>query len=221
MLGATHGVPSYMFAIVPVGVNTALLVTVAIIFHRLAGHSYPHVAPRAASAHGTSDPAPILRTPSKQDVEDALHAYADRLDVDAADLQTVLHDAEMRAAERVHGRLTCGEIMSRDVIAVRAGQPVTEARQLLHERRLLSLPVLDEAGRVQGLLSPLDLAREGERVRDIASEPYIVHADTPVAALLRPLTAGARREAIVVDDDRRLCGLVTQTDLLTAVAFRA
>lgn len=218
VLGTTH---SYMFALVPVAMNTALLLTIAIIFHRLAGHSYPHAAPRAASAHGTSDPAPLLRTPSKQDVEEALNAYGDTLDVDAADLQLVLHDAEMRAAERAHGALTCGEIMSRDVITVRESQPVAEAQRLLHARRLLSLPVLDDAGRVQGLVGPLDLARDGEAVRDIASEPFLVRADTPVAQLLRPLTGGARREAIVVDEDRMLRGLVTQTDLLAAVALRA
>jgi len=221
VLGTTHGAPSYMFAFVPVAVNTALLVTVAIIFHRMAGHNYPHIAPKAPSAHGTSDPAPLLRSPSEQDVEEALHAYGETLDVDAADLQIVLHDAEMRAAERAHGRLTCGEIMSRDVISVREGQSVAEVRELLHLRRLLSLPVLDNAGRVHGVVGPLDLARVGERVRDIASEPYVVHADTPVAALLRPLTGGGRREAIVVDDDRMLRGLITQTDLLTAVALRA
>lgn len=218
VLGATN---SYMFALVPVAVNTALLVTVAIIFHRLAGHSYPHVAPKPAGAHGTSDPTPILRTPSEQDVEEALSAYGDALDVDAADLQAVLHDAEMRAAERTHGTLTCGEIMSRDVIWVKDNLPVDEARTLLHERRLLSLPVLDNAGRVKGVVGPLDLGREGEAVRDIASEPYVVHADTPVAALLRPLTGGGRREAIVVDEDRMLRGLITQTDLLSAVALGA
>ena len=111
--------------------------------------------------------------------------------------------------------------MSRDVISVRERQPVAEARELLHARRLLSLPVLDDAGRVRGTLGPLDLAREGRIVGDIASEPYVVHADTPVAALLRPLTGGERREAIVVDDDRMLRGLITQTDLLAAVALRA
>ena len=221
VLGATHGAPGYMFAFVPVAVNTALLVTVAIIFHRIAGHNYPHIVAKASGVHGTSDPAPVLRTPSEQDVEEALHAYGETLDVDAADLQMVLHDAEMRAAERAHGRLTCGEIMSRDVISVQEDRPVAEARELLHLRQLLSLPVLDRSGRVQGVVGPLDLARQGERVRDIASAPYVVHADTPVAALLRPLTGGARREAIVVDDDRMLCGLITQTDLLTAVALRA
>lgn len=222
VLGAAQGAPSYMFALVPVGINTALLVTVAIIFHRMAGHSYPHVAPKAPSAHGTADPAPLLRAPpSEQDVEEALHAYGDRLDVDAADLQVVLHDAEVRAAERAHGALTCGDIMSRDVITVRESQPVAEAQHLLHARRLLSLPVLDDAGRVRGLVGPLDLARHGNAVGDIASEPLLVKADTPVAQLLRPLTGGARREAIVVDDDRMLRGIVTQTDLLAAVALRA
>ncbi|WP_340264092.1 HPP family protein [Sphingobium mellinum] len=221
VLGATHGAPSYMFAFVPVGVNTALLVAVAIIFHRLSGHNYPHVVPKTASAHGTTDPAPLLRTPSEQDVEQALQAYGDTLDVDAADLQLVLHDAEMRAAERAHGRLICGEIMSRDVIAVHEGQPVETAQALLHARRLLSLPVLDTTGRVRGVIGPLDLLRQGEHARDIASEPYVVHEGTPVAALLRPLTDGGRREAIVVDDDRMLRGLVTQTDLLAAIALRA
>ena len=221
VLGASGAAPSFMFALVPVAVNTALLLVVAIIFHRVAGHSYPHVAPKAPSPHGTQDSAPPLRTPSERDVEEALEAYGDALDVDAADLHVVLHDAEIRAAERVHGDLTCGEIMSRDVIAIGEGQPVSEARQLLYARRLLSLPVVDDAGRVRGLIGPLDLAKDGDMVRDIASEPLLVTSATPVAQLLRPLTSGTRREAIVVDDDRRLRGLVTQTDLLAAIAMHA
>ena len=222
VLGAANSAPSYMFAFIPVGLNTALLVTVAIIFHRIAGHSYPHVAPKAPSAHGTSDPAPLLRTPpSEQDVEEALQAYGDVLDVNAADLQVVLHDAEVRAAERSHATLTCGEIMSRDILSIYEGQSVAEAADLLHARRLLSLPVLDDAERVQGLVGPLDLSRAGETARDIASEPLLVSEHTPVSQLLRPLTSGLTHEAIVVDGAGRLRGMVTQTDLLAAMALRA
>ena len=222
VLGAAHGAPNYMFALVPVAVNTALLVMVAILFHRIAGHSYPHIAPRTPNAHGTADPAPLLRpSPSEQDVEDALHAYGDMLDVDVADLRNVINDAEMRAAERQHGDITCGEIMSRDVITIHESQAVADARNLLHGRRLLSLPVVDDAGRVQGLVGPLDLYREGSNVRDIASRALLVSPRTPVAQLLRPLTSGSRREAVVVDQDGQLRGLVTQTDLLAAVALRA
>ena len=222
VLGAATGAPSYMFAFVPVGLNTALLVTIAILFHRVAGHSYPHVPPKAPSAHGTSDPAPLLRTPpSEQDVEEALQAYGDVLDVDAADLQVVLHDAEIRAAERSHATLTCGEIMSRDIVSVHAGQSVTEAAELLRERRLLSMPVLDEVGRVRGVLGLLDLGRTGKTAGDIASDPLLVSEQTPVSQLLRPLTSGLRHEAIVVDLDGKLRGMVTQTDLLAAMALRA
>ncbi|AMK17818.1 MULTISPECIES: HPP family protein [Sphingobium] len=222
VLGATNGDPSYMFALVPVGLNTALLMTVAILFHRVAGHSYPHIAAKAPTAHGTNDPAPLLRTPpSEQDVEEALQAYGDVLDVDAADLQVVLHDAEVRAAERSHALLTCGEIMSRDVISVRQREPVAHARRLIHDRRLLSLPVVDDAGRVRGLVGPLDLARDGKNAGDIASKPLLVSNETPVSQLLRPLTSGFRREAIVVDRAGNLQGLVTQTDLLAALALRA
>ena len=222
VLGAASGAPSYMFAFVPVGLNTALLVTIAILFHRVAGHSYPHVPPKAPSPHGTSDPAPLLRTPpSERDVEEALQAYGDVLDVDAADLQVVLHDAEIRAAERSHATLTCGEIMSRDIVSVHAGQSVTEAAELLRERRLLSMPMLDEVGRVRGVLGLLDLARRGETAGDIASDPLLVSEQTPVSQLLRPLTSGLRHEAIVVDLDGKLRGMVTQTDLLAAMALRA
>lgn len=221
VLGTASGPPSYMFALVPVALNTALLIAIAVLFHRLAGHSYPHVAPKAPSAHGTSDPAPLLRTPpSEEDVEEALHAYGDVLDVDPADLQVVLHDAEVRAAERSHPKLTCGEIMSRDVISVQESEPVAQARQLLHSRRLLSLPVLNDSGHVKGVIGPLDLSRQGEQVRDIASPPLLVSNDMPVAQLLRPLTSGMRREAIVIDQDGKLRGLVTQTDLLAALALR-
>jgi CBS domain-containing membrane protein len=222
VLGAVHAPPSYMFALVPVGVNTALLVAIAILFHRLAGHNYPHAPPAKPNAtHGTSDPAPVARTPSPQDIEAALDNFGETLDIDPADLQAVLRDAELRAAERSHGALTCGEIMSTDVISVRDIQPVADAALLMQERRLLSLPVVDGHGRTQGVVGPLDLAREGTSVRDILSEPLLVMEDTPVARLLRPLTSGDRREAIVIDADRMLRGLVTQTDLLAALALRS
>lgn len=221
-LGVKGVASSYMFALVPVGVNTLLLLVVAILFHRIAGHNYPHVAPKAPAKHGTSDPAPLLRAgPSEQDVADALQGYGDALDVDQADLRQLLADAELRAAERLHGTVPCAEIMSRDVIHVPASQPMTQVRALMQERSLLSLPVLDDAGRVQGIIGALDLGRDGTNAGDIARRPLLVHADTPVARLIGPLSSGTRRAAIVIDADHRLQGLVTQTDLLASLALRA
>ncbi|MBZ9649044.1 HPP family protein [Sphingobium sp. 3R8] len=221
-LGVKGVASSYLFALVPVGVNTLLLLVVAVLFHRIAGHNYPHVAPKAPAPHGTADPAPLLRAgPSAQDVADAVQGYGDALDVDQADLRQLLADAELRAAERLHGAVPCAQIMARDVIHVPASQPMEQVRALMLARGLLSLPVLDEAGRVQGIIGALDLGREGERAGDIARRALLVHADTPVARLIGPLSSGARRAAIVVDADHRLQGLVTQTDLLASLALRA
>ena len=221
VLGAKGAAGSYMFALVPVGVNTLLLLTVAILFHRLAGHNYPHVAPRTPAPHGASDPAPMLRAgPSGQDLADAMQDFGDTLDVDEADLRQLFADAELRAAERLHGTVPCAEIMSRDVIHVAAQEPIGQVRILMQERGLLSLPVLDDAGRVQGIIGALDLGQEGAQAGDIARRPLLVHADTPVARLIGPLSSGTRRAAIVVDADHRLQGLITQTDLLASLALR-
>lgn len=220
-LGVKGVASSYMFALVPVGVNTLLLLVVAILFHRIAGHNYPHVAPKAPARHGTADPAPLLRAgPSDQDVADALKGYGDTLDVDQADLRQLVADAELRAAERLHGSVPCAQIMSRDIIHVSASQPMVQVRTLMQERGLLSLPVLDDSGRVQGIIGALDLGKDGESAGDIARRPLLVHEDTPVARLIGPLSSGTRRAAIVVDAEHRLQGLVTQTDLLASLALR-
>lgn len=221
VLGAGGPAGDYMFALVPVGLNTLLLLVVAILFHRLAGHSYPHVPPKAPAPHGTTDPAPLLRSaPTDRDVADALHGYGDMLDVDEADLRQLLVDAQLRAAERTHGTIRCGDIMSRDVLHVTMDQPVDHVRTLMQARRLLSLPVLDDAGRVQGLIGALDLSRDGTQAGDVAGRALFVHPDTPIARLIGPLSSGVRHEAVVVDSDYRLQGLVTQTDLLAALALR-
>jgi CBS domain-containing membrane protein len=110
--------------------------------------------------------------------------------------------------------------MARDVIHVPATLPVPQVRALVAERGLWSLPVLDDAGRVQGIVGAPDVAGHGVIAGDIARRPLLVQEDTPVARLIGPLSSGAHRAAIVVDDERRLRGLVTQTDLLAALALR-
>jgi CBS-domain-containing membrane protein len=51
------------------------------------------------------------------------------------------------------------EIMTREVVTVRPGTAIHEAAALLIEHRVASLPVLDDDGRVIGMLSEADLSR--------------------------------------------------------------
>jgi len=220
VLGAAGGTPpDYMFALEPVGLNSVLLLLAGYIFHRFTGHSYPHVAPAPVNAHGTHDPAPVNRIgAAPEDVDEALRDYGDTLDVSADDLEVLFKDVEMRAAKRLSDGLRCADIMSRDVVGINEDASVDDVRAVLVQRRLQSLPVLDDAGRVQGIISHLDLSRPGHRAGEIASEAMFAAPETPVANLLGSLSDGSRHEVVVVDSSMILKGMVTQTDLIAAFA---
>ncbi|HTW29655.1 MAG TPA: CBS domain-containing protein [Acetobacteraceae bacterium] len=55
--------------------------------------------------------------------------------------------------------VTAGELMARDVIAVRPDAPLRRAVVLMAERGVSGLPVLDEAGSIVGMISEGDLVR--------------------------------------------------------------
>ncbi|MBC9033551.1 HPP family protein [Sphingomonas sp. JC676] len=82
-----HG---YAFALVPVGLNAALLVLVGLVFHRFSGHSYPH---RAAQLTGR----PRLLA---EDIDAALAETGEAFDVSVEDLQALLERAERHAEAR-------------------------------------------------------------------------------------------------------------------------
>ncbi|WP_250122308.1 CBS domain-containing protein [Chroococcidiopsis sp. CCMEE 29] len=54
---------------------------------------------------------------------------------------------------------TVGEVMSRDPITISPDKTVREAAQLMHERGVHRLPVLDTAGYVIGILTRGDIVR--------------------------------------------------------------
>ncbi|WP_375421817.1 HPP family protein [uncultured Sphingomonas sp.] len=90
------------FALVPVGVNAVILAAIGYLFHRLSGHSYPHVAavPGAAVAVATAGST----MPHREDIDRALADLGETFDVSREDLDLLLQRAEFHAAERVRGR---------------------------------------------------------------------------------------------------------------------
>lgn len=52
---------------------------------------------------------------------------------------------------------TVADVMSRDLVTVRPETPLQEAIEMLAKRRISGLPVVDEAGKVVGVLSESDL----------------------------------------------------------------
>jgi CBS domain-containing membrane protein len=214
----------YLFALNPVALDSALLVAAGMAWGRLSGHAYPHrPPPPAISPHHTKDPAPSARVGySQADLDTALARYGDLLDVSPEDLDALFRQVELTAAKRLHAQIRCGEVMSRDVLSLRLDQSAENALTFLRLHDLRVAPVVDSENRVRGMARRAELQEEHGGVVEAALEPAVhqVKEDTPISALLPILSSGRVHEAMVIDDDGRLIGVVTQTDLIAAL-YRA
>jgi CBS domain-containing membrane protein len=218
--------PSYLYALNPIALNTALLVASAWAYHKyVSGHAWPH-RPLGPSQHGTSDPAPAFRYALRdEDIDAAAADMREAFDIAREDLAHLLRQVELRAFTRAHGALRCADIMSKDVITVDPTETMRTAAERLRKHRLAVLPVVNKGRLVVGALEAPELGFSCEfpeaLVAAVMRPPLTAAADSPAFALLGPLSQGRAHGAVVVDPDGRLVGLLTQTDLIAAVAHEA
>jgi CBS domain-containing membrane protein len=212
----------FLFPFVPVALNSILLVALGILFHRLAGRTYPHkAAAPAVNTHGTQDPpAPLRSGFQSEDVDNALQALDETFDIERSDLDVLLREVQVQAAVRRHRALLCGDIMSRDVIRVSEDASADTARALLLEHNVRALPVLDGSGRLLGTVGLRELAGAEAGIRESISAAVTARADDHAMKLLPMLTDGRTHAVIITDDSLHVLGLITQTDLL-GVAFNS
>lgn len=214
----------YLFALNPVAADSVLLTVAGMAWGRLTGHSYPHRPPApAVSPHHTQDPAPERRVGySPVDLDRALARYGELLDVSREDLDALFRQVELSAAQRLHAQILCGDVMSKDVISLHHDQSAQSALAYLAEHDLRAAPVVDADNRVIGMARRAELQASRRRTVEAALDPFVhkVMETTPIAALLPILSSGRAHEAMVVDGERRLIGVITQTDLI-AVLYRA
>jgi CBS domain-containing membrane protein len=210
----------YWFPLVPMALNSILLVGLGVLFHKLSRrHAYPHKAAPQPSTHRTQDVPPQRRVSFRpEDIDAALAALHETFDIDRTDLEQILRQVEQQALLRTHGELQCRDLMSRDVISVKATDTPDHARQLLLDHNIRTLPVLDESGALLGTVGLRELAQATGKVVDHVSTPAIAVPEQAAMRLVPVLSDGRKHAVIVVDDQRRVLGLITQTDLLAALA---
>lgn len=210
----------WWFPVAPVALNAVVLVAVGWMFHRLSGHPYPHRQPPESP---TRDPLPTRRVGVREeDLDAVLAGIGETFDIEREDLRLLLGQLELQVQARQHPDLTCRQIMSRDIITVRGDADPAVARRLLLDSGVRLLPVLDDTRRPVGGVGLRELAGPGDTVADLMTPPLTVDPLQPAVMLTGPLTDGHRHAAMVVDpDSNRLLGLVTQADLLAALAPRS
>ncbi|MBO9557012.1 MAG: HPP family protein [Caulobacter sp.] len=217
------GLPSYAYIFVPVGLCSTLLVLSAMAYARAVGRSYPHRVPPPANVHATQDAPPLRRVGfTPQDIDNALTHYGDLLDVDREDLDVLFREVELQAHKRIHAHILCGDIMSRDVLSVDLHQSAESALAYMRAHDLRSAPVVDADRKVVGMVRRAELQTGRDGAVEAVVDPFVhkVRPGTAIEALLPILSSGVAHEAMVVDENRVLLGVITQTDLL-GVLYRA
>lgn len=210
----------FLFALVPVGVNAVVLVAAGIACHRLAGRAYPHAAAAVQpNRHGTADAPPQLRAGVRpEDVDAALAGLNETFDIDRGDVLRLIGAVEQEALVRAHGATRAADIMSRDVVMADLATPPDDALALLLRHNIRTLPVVDAEGRLAGTVGLRELA-SGAQTLGAALSPARTAAPGDAAMALIPiLTDGSAHAVVVIDAERHVAGLITQTDLLAALA---
>lgn len=127
------------------------------------------------------------------------------------------------------------EVMTGDPVTVRPGTHVKEALRLLDSHAITAMPVVDDDGRIVGVVSEADLLRDSiahdsrsqlipmaeqstslpVTVDEVMSRhPMTVSRNTDLAEAVELMTSTAVKSLPVVDDRHRPVGMVSRRDVV-------
>ncbi|RYZ12186.1 MAG: HPP family protein [Comamonadaceae bacterium] len=239
---AAMGGAGYGFAMFPMLADSLLLVAAGVLYNSLTGRPYPPARQRPP------DPARAEGRFSAADLDAALAHYDQVLDVSRDDLEQLLQLTEAAAYQRQFGQLVCADIMSREVVSAQFGTPLEEAWTLMRQRRIKALPIVDRTRRVVGIVTVADFLEHAglrqtqglrQRLGDLLRRAGAVHSEKPetvgqimtrevrvasadrrVAELVPLFSEDGHHHIPIIDSERRLVGVITQSDLVRAL-YRA
>jgi CBS domain-containing membrane protein len=184
-----------------------------------------------------------------EDVFEAMRQIPGYLDITPKDFKEVYYLAYRHAVERLSRAVTAGEIMTREVVAVRTDTPLAEVAAAMGQRGISGVPVLDQTGMVVGIISEKDfltqmgvtepqnfmslvarclrskgcvaLPIKKQFAGDIMTAPAVtVREGTPVQEIAKIFTAQGINRVAVTDAAGRLLGIVTRGDIVQATTVR-
>lgn len=185
-------------------------------------------------------------TLTKDDIEDALKEMNAYIDVTEEDLEQIYTRASLQHMRKQMGEVYCRDIMVRDVATAEYGDEVETVWETMRRRKLKGVPVIDRARRVIGVITIVDFlkradtghthprfidrlrefirrtpgpsAAKPESVGEIMTAPALTATEDMHIVSLIPLFSEHNIHHVpIVDHERRLVGMVTQTDLSVAL----
>lgn len=233
----------YGFVLWPVAVNSLLLLGVALIYNNMTGRTYPP-APSSESAVAPKQMQYQFGF-REEDLNAALAQFDQIIDINRDNLKQLLEQTELNAYRRKLGDIQCAHIMRPVPAALQYGHALEDAWQRLRQSTDPAIPVVNGANRVIGLLSHDDFMRHAkpetfahvesrfkhlirrshrthstkpEVVGQIMSSPALtIQHDAHIVHIIPFITSHALHVIPVVDDDKRLVGILSQTDVINAL----
>jgi len=235
------------YALVPVGINSLVLIITAMVFNNLTRHPYPYKQHLdQINMHNTHDVVPTKRAGvNSHDLDVVLQQYNEVLDISRDDLEFLIRQTEMESYRRRFEQITCGDIMSKDIISVEFGTSLEEAWITLRKHKIKALPVLNHVRRIVGIITLVDFMKHANldvydsfetKLRNFirltrdnySSKPEVVgqimttgvrtaHVNAHIVELVPLLSDAGMHHIPIVDDEHRVLGIVTQSDLVAAL----
>lgn len=223
----------YSFVIWPVLINSVLMLLLALLFNNLMGRRYPHQAITTDHKANVSNPLPSDRIGvTSQDIKEAIEAHSEILDISAGDLKELMIEAQQHAYQRLSGNIRCGDIMSKNILALSPFDSLTKALHLFEQNNLMSLPVLNEKQRLIGSVSVYHLLEShdgyvglrnhmdgpADQVHQVMERKvFTVGVNQPIADLIPYFTDKGFHYLPVINIEHQLLGIIGRADMIAAL----
>jgi CBS domain-containing membrane protein len=181
---------------------------------------------------------------SDEDFRAALKEIKTYVDITEEDLKKIYVIALRHARDRLAHGVLVGQLMTKEVVAVKKYADIHEAARLLTESRVSGLPVVDAENIVLGVISeadilsmtgikdghnfrdilrhilgePLPERKSGHLVGDIMTSPAITtRPDVDIKEVAKILDEKRIKRLPVVDRKNKLVGVISRADIVRAI----
>jgi CBS domain-containing protein len=130
-----------------------------------------------------------------------------------------------RICEETFFFIHVGSVCKGPVVTCKPGASIVEAARIMYEKDISGLVVVDLLGRIVGVFSVRDFRKliaesngdlSGVKVKDVmCAEPVTVRRDSYVFEAIFKMAKHNIHRLVVVDHQDHLCGMLTDTDLLS------
>ncbi len=133
----------------------------------------------------------------------------------------------LEKVQKVFANIKVSEFMTKDVVYVKPDRTVAQVKEILRLKRISGVPVVDDEGKVVGIISIEDIIKclengtLNEHVEKHMTQNVIcLDENSTLQDVIKQFERYRYGRFPVVDNNNRLVGIVTKNDILAAVATR-